>query len=283
MAMLPACTPKKPDALSAKDKAVYCQQLITYVEQHKDATDKLEENLSSRFHMKSEFASRAYWIYGYINSKGQIAIMPEFMQAESFSEGLARATRIGEKLGFIDTTGRTVISGFTNAHPYTYDLAPVEIQPEGPWGFMDRSGKTVIKPQYDIAWGFQSARARVQKNGLWGYIDIKGTLAVPMVYDSAEDYGSDNNAVVRHDKTWYVIDLYGNQVGHPYHKRPSETVHRHGEKPNGYSDLVPFTQNNKVGYKDQSGNEVIPAQFDSGDYFSQGLAQVGYVCVPPKK
>ena len=60
--------------------------------------------------------------YGYLNTKGEIAIKPQYAEATSMHEGLA-AVKIGER-----------------------------------WGFIDQAGKITIKPQYNRldSWGFFS-------------------------------------------------------------------------------------------------------------------------------
>lgn len=48
--------------------------------------------------------------FGYINTKGEVVIQPQFVQAWFFSEGLAAACIEFNKCGYIDETGKYVIN-----------------------------------------------------------------------------------------------------------------------------------------------------------------------------
>ena len=39
------------------------------------------------------------------------------------------------------------------------------------YGFIDKSGKVVIEPQFDLVFDFSEGLARVEKDGKWGFID----------------------------------------------------------------------------------------------------------------
>ena len=92
--------------------------------------------------------------YGFIDTKGNFAINPQFGSVGSFSEGLAVVV-IGSyeegKYGFIDTKGNYVINPqFDSADPFSEGLARVRIgsRKEGKYGFIDTKGNFVINPQF---------------------------------------------------------------------------------------------------------------------------------------
>ena len=47
--------------------------------------------------------------YGYIDKFGEMAIEPQFAEADLFSEGMARVTDQEGKIAFIDRNGATVL------------------------------------------------------------------------------------------------------------------------------------------------------------------------------
>jgi hypothetical protein len=55
-------------------------------------------------------------------------------------------------------------------------LAPVRLKWK--WGFIDRSGKLVVEPQYDYTHGFSEGLAGVKLNGRWRFIDRSGTVLI---------------------------------------------------------------------------------------------------------
>jgi len=103
--------------------------------------------------------------YGFVDKTGKIVIPPQFDEVWSFSEGLC-GVRIDKKYGFIDKTGNIVIScQFDDVSPngFVEGLCGVKIgetfiekrgmtiyNPGGEkWGFIDKTGKIVITPQFD--------------------------------------------------------------------------------------------------------------------------------------
>jgi hypothetical protein len=118
-------------------------------------------------------------LYGYIDKRGEFVVPPQFSYAQDFSEGLAwvvknRTSGVAEKAGWIDKTGRwavTSVQGRTiefgmheffsyagESHDWRYSegLVPFFVYltnatPKGDaitalWGYMDKSGREVIKP-----------------------------------------------------------------------------------------------------------------------------------------
>ena len=122
--------------------------------------------------------------YGYKNKEHNTVIIPaQFDDAKKFSsEGLA-PVKVGDKWGFIDHTGKMVISPqFIDAEPFSEGLAAVKF----PWedevfcGYIDITGKFVIKPKYtkySYCSSFSQGRAYVSVSplgGYHGYIDKTG-------------------------------------------------------------------------------------------------------------
>lgn len=88
--------------------------------------------------------------YGFINTKGEWVIEPQFDYAVGFSEGMSCVYKNG-RLGFIDKKGKLVIpykykaqiEGDFNYY-YHNGLCAVYDPEEGGLGFIDKKGKTVI-------------------------------------------------------------------------------------------------------------------------------------------
>ncbi|NNE77810.1 MAG: WG repeat-containing protein, partial [Pricia sp.] len=102
---------------------------------------------------------------GYINTKGEMVIEPQYRDAEIFSE-----------------------SGY----------APVK---DKDWGFIDTSGKLIIPMEYGISGsfaflkggeekGFVNGLARVKSKKGWGYFNEKGELLADTWFKNAEPFVS---------------------------------------------------------------------------------------------
>ena len=72
-------------------------------------------------------------------------------------------------------------------------LYPVVVN--GRWGFVNKSGETVINPQFDRADVFAEGLAPVRM-GRWGYVDASGKVAINPQFDKADVF-SEGLAVVK--------------------------------------------------------------------------------------
>jgi len=115
---------------------------------------------------------------GYIDKTGAFVIAPQFSLAWNFSGGLARV-QVGGKMTYINKQGKTVftIANGGWADEFSEGLANVSIRKgSGPetWGYINRKGDFVIKPQFQQAKPFHQGLASVFLNGYPGYIDKSG-------------------------------------------------------------------------------------------------------------
>lgn len=135
--------------------------------------------------------------YGYVDKEGKIAINPQFDFAFPFSaEGLALVV-LNRKIGFVDKSGKYEINpqfasqgGFINALSeafaitsdigrisFSEGLAPAQIG-EGKTGYIDKTGKIVINPQFGAALPFYGGMAFVvsedSPGGEMAWIDKEG-------------------------------------------------------------------------------------------------------------
>lgn len=81
---------------------------------------------------------------GYLNTKGEWSIKPQFDEARDFSEGLAAVNQ-----------GAKCHGG-------------------GKWGYIDKDGKLAIPFRYDFAWQFKNGHACVKEGEQWKRIDKNG-------------------------------------------------------------------------------------------------------------
>jgi len=141
---------------------------------------------------------------GFINAAGDVVIQPIFDKAESFRNGLApvaletqeegQSQREGlpmagtvsqeppgprqlVKWGFVDKSGKLVVkTSFDEVKHFSEDCAAVMIGTK--WGYIDGAGKTLIEPRFDDAAPFSDGLAAVKLNGRYGYIDKTGKFIV---------------------------------------------------------------------------------------------------------
>ncbi|XEC93934.1 WG repeat-containing protein [Paenibacillus tarimensis] len=120
--------------------------------------------------------------------------------------------------GYIDKTGKTAIKPrFAFAMPFSEDLAFVSSQDRRLSGYIDRSGKFAFTFDFvpELLPGeFIEGLAPVGTNGKWGFIDKSGAFAIEPKFDYAESF-SEGFASVQKDGKWGVINRAGEWVAEP--------------------------------------------------------------------
>lgn len=76
---------------------------------------------------------------------------------------------------------------FLGGHFFSEDVAAVEVKKDK-WGYIDATGKIIIKPEYEFVLSFSEGLAAVKSKGKWGFIDKLGHFVVPPLYDEVEDF-----------------------------------------------------------------------------------------------
>lgn len=165
---------------------------------------------------------------GFIDKFSKIQIPLEWEDVKLFSEGLAPA-RVGNKWGYINTRGEVVIEPqFDGAGMFSENRAWVKTKGENGWkyGFINKNGEMVIEFLYSAAKPFREGVAAVCMDNRWGFIAPDGQVAIDFSFGWANSF-QDGYAVVEFngpdsfntDKK--VIDQNGSvvlkRVEHPFH------------------------------------------------------------------
>lgn len=211
--------------------------------------------------------------YGFIDRNGNMVIAPQFDFAIAFSEGLSSVVN-GANCCIIDKNGNTIVTldeEISDLQQFSNGLAAVEFQQETDddvnykYGFVDRSGHIVIKPQFEWVGAFSDGLAMVTPvpDGPSGYIDATGNFVIDPQYEDAEDF-SEGLAPVRKDGRWRFIDRTGAEVAMLGDKFDSVFALSEGRAIVKCGD--------KYGAIDKAGNLIVDARFDTLYSFSEGLA-----------
>lgn len=192
------------------------------------------------FHMKTS-GEKQPDIAGYLDRKGKVAINPSFSFAAPFYEGLAVVETSNGLYGCIDHSGNFVIPPCDYAFiGLFFRGGRLAVMKNDKCGYMDKTGKIVIEPKYNMAHSFcpDSLCAMVEldgkafvidyngkilfnandldedslfkikcQDGKWGFINSAAFL-ISGKYDDAHEFSEKKAAIKMGDK-WGFIGLYG--------------------------------------------------------------------------
>lgn len=196
---------------------------------------------------------RDKYLYGLIDRKGKYIIKPQFEGINEFNDGLAYV-EIHEfnyrDSGYIDKSGKWIIrSNDMYGKSFRESVALVTIN--GKYGYIDKSGEFIIKPQFNDASPFSDGIAVVKSDGKYGYIDKRGKFIIKPQFDNIDSFHCGLARIKQNDK-WGYIDKTGNFVIKPQF-----------ESALSFEDCIACVkQNNKWGYIDKTGSFVIKPEFD---------------------
>lgn len=171
----------------------------------------------------------------------------------------------GDQYGFIDKTGKLVIDPqFDDVDRFSEGLAAVEIKENG-WGFIDKSGKMVIEPKFDRVHSFSEGLAAVKTKDGWGFIDKSGKMVIKPTFDYSYGFFEGLARVEIGKKTGF-IDKTGKIVINPIFNNDNVGDFHEG--------LACVKIGEKEGFIDKTGKIVIDPIYDVARDFNEGLACV---------
>ena len=231
---------------------------------------------------------------------------PEVPKYERFSYELV-PIKSGDKWGFIDTKGNLAVNPqFKDARPFADGRAAVCSQ-DDQWGFIDSTGNYVINPIYKFVTDFSEGFAGVVRpNGKPELIDTAGNIK--QNFSNAIDLGVSKDGLMRfveETKDEYLVGYYSTDgkvsISAQFYqsfgfseglagftqKTDEDTlygfINREGKTvinpqfdwAGQFSDSLALIEvDEKYGYINSKGKIVINPQFDSAKEFHQGLAAI---------
>ena len=279
------------------DDSCHC---ITYDDTPIFSTDNTN---SSLFYNDIATVQNCDGAWGYINRKGEPKLSATFNRATVFSEGMAWVMKQGDMPGAINEKGDIKIS-LRDSHAvrvFIEGRAAIAIvkKKQVLWGFIDKNGNEIIKPQFKTVSDFRLGLAAVQNmDGKWGYINLNGESVIECQYNAAFPFNDSGLAIVRTDNGYHAINRDGTIAqSHTYDEMIPDGLWTrvHSDKLWGWcdeagqiiiapqfeecrafgqADLAPVKIRGKWGYTDRSGKVVIKRQFTEAYPFIDNCAAV---------
>ncbi|WP_445713318.1 WG repeat-containing protein [Flavobacterium sp.] len=206
--------------------------------------------------------------WGYIDKNGKYIINANYTSATIFQEGLAWVTTENSAPIAINKKGETlfILKQAEEVNIFSEGLAAYSVSDsiETKWGFVDKSGKVKINPQFKNVNSFKDGKCSVSnKEGKWGYIDESGKIIINFQFNKAFNF-IDGKAVVYLDDKAGVINRDGKYIINPQF----DIIYSDGDK-----FLV--KQDDKIGWVDSNGKFTINPQFEDANLF--GGSKLGAV------
>jgi len=151
--------------------------------------------------------------------------------------------------------------------------APPELGPK--FGFIDKTGKFVIKPQYRKAYSFSDDLAAVEVSSRWGYIDKDGKMIIERQYEDVNSFSHGYAGVKAFGSPkWMLIDKNGNAT-------TQATFEKIGDCGDANKPLEPnnivycaYQEKGKWGFIATNGESKVEPKYDQVGPFSEGFAAV---------
>ncbi|MDD5361746.1 MAG: WG repeat-containing protein [Ignavibacteria bacterium] len=115
------------------------------------------------------------------------------------------------KVGFIDTTGKVVIKArFAQTGDFSEGLAPARLK--GLYGYIDTTGEYVIPPKYDFASSFKEGFAIVYVDSVPMYINKVGNIPFKVNYKRLNNFERGIAEVEIGENKYALINRFGNEI-----------------------------------------------------------------------
>lgn len=205
--------------------------------------------------------------YGFVDQTGKLIIPIEYDSLGNFNEGYALAVKDSHYF-IIDKNGKELLKNksFKIKGTVSHDL--IRVEKNNKYGFVNINGDIIIPIKYGLAFDFQKeGLARVVVGRKTGLIDHTGTFVLePNLYELIFPFDENGLAIVQHVQYGIkgLINTTGTAIVKPYYQ---EIEPFHG----GYAIVK---KDNKYGYINLMGEEVIPATHYKAYRASQGTMAV---------
>jgi hypothetical protein len=202
--------------------------------------------------------------WGYLDSKGKLAILTKYDEANVFNDGFA-AAKLGDGFVVLNTKGeefKIAESGITEVKEFSEGMAPYRAK-DKKYGFVSADGKIAIPAQFEAVGYFNEGLAWAKTDDQIGYIDTKGKWVIKPQFSQARPFDKESGlARVKLGDKW----CYTNKTGAITYMDDTKVW---GDFSEGLCD---GEKNDKKGFYDKTGKWVIEPQFEGTRDFKNGYA-----------
>jgi len=143
------------------------------------------------------------------------------------------------------------------------NLFPIKVNKK--FGYIDRTGKIIVKPQYDYGEDLSHGMAKISVGNKYGFLDATGELVIEPKYKMAGFFFGDGYAWVKSEEDIVMlINKVGDKLTFPEKINIALYV----------NEGLVVIRVEKYGFSNLNGKIVIEPKYDKAICFSEGLAAV---------
>jgi hypothetical protein len=203
-------------------------------------------------------------IYGYVNTKGKWVIEPQFKKCSNFVNGHARVYQFG-KAALIGTDGKFKIPYEDgNDKLFSTESNVIRAKKGKMYRYYSLKNYKIVKDNVLNGIDFVDNLAALEKEeGEWDIVDINFRKKFSVDADKVK-YGGNGNWIIVKDKKYKLFNSKGKeQTTNDY-----DMIFAFNE------GIAPFEKNEKWGYMNEMGEELMPAVLPLAWEFKEGYARV---------
>ena len=249
--------------------------------------------------------------YGFVDATGKVVIPFKYDNVQSFINGIAKVWVGWHHVGYINSKGQEIIppdfEAMDQANLRRYHNKFIIGLKDSIQHVFDYSGKKITTLPYEKIQEFNENDKSylVSMNNKWGTLDSNFTVKIPIKYESLEPIFPNKIAARKNNKIGF-LNLKGNEISSfvydwiaPFQDNYMEQyengvaiigiggrtglINSYGKLiiPVKYDEIEDFShglamvkQNNKFGFVDSKGKEIIPIIYDKANPYNGYSAEV---------
>lgn len=175
---------------------------------------------------------------------------------------LVHPVLIKDKYGFINSSGDVVVEPTYDSLAW-YSLYPIAVETDSGWGYIDKYGEVLFRPQFQAVFPFIDGRAWYRFQFAYGLLAEDGRLLADAFYYNRSRF---RQGYTLNDKgaaqKCVVLDTAGNSFD------PGFCFGEHND------GIGVFYDKGYYGFATLEGRLILDATYKQASYFSEGLAPV---------
>jgi len=152
---------------------------------------------------------------GFINTKGEVVIDPQFLSTGYFINGVAWAKNESKELGYINKTGEWVIDAkFMAGKNFDPISGLARVKYNDQWAYVTMSGDIKMIKDTDVWGDFNNGLAKGRKDGKLGFFDKTGAFVIEPKFEGVRNF-KNGFAAAKLNGKWGMINAKGEWIIQP--------------------------------------------------------------------